>query len=128
MAICVVAVIWYHQSSYISGQCFYGHYYSCMLFVCCRCWYRQRVRQSSNRLRQEPVPQATALLVRHPRVRPVRSHGSLLSHDGFPHPLCLLNATLRPAADSARNRTEKIKHGSCGVSAKTRRCVASVYS
>merc|ERR1712179_408933 len=35
--------------------------------------------------------QATALLLRHPGIRPFRGHGSLLSHDGVFTPLRLLN-------------------------------------
>ena len=40
---------------------------------------------------QEPISQAAAVLLRHPWVRPVRGHGALLSHDGFPPPLRILD-------------------------------------
>lgn len=36
---------------------------------------------------QEPVPEAAALLLRHPGLRFVWGHGSLLSDGGFPHPV-----------------------------------------
>lgn len=40
---------------------------------------------------QEPVPEAAAVLLRHPGVRFVRGHGSLLSDGGFPHPVRHVN-------------------------------------
>merc|ERR1712223_1931904 len=50
-----------------------------------------RVRLPDHRLRQEPLPQAAALLLRHPRLRPLRGHGTVLSYDGFPAALRLLS-------------------------------------
>ena len=40
---------------------------------------------------QEPEPEAAAVLLRHPGLRPVRGHGALLPHDGLPPPLRLLS-------------------------------------
>merc|ERR1712158_126647 len=50
-----------------------------------------RVRLPDHRLRQEPLPQAAALLLRHSRLRPLRGHGTVLSYDGFPPALRLLS-------------------------------------
>ena len=47
-----------------------------------RCRYWLRLRLSHHRLRQESIPQATALLIRHSGFRPFRGHGALLSDDG----------------------------------------------
>ena len=40
---------------------------------------------------QEPRTQAAAVLLCHPGVRSVRGYGTVLSHDGFPASLRLLN-------------------------------------
>ena len=40
---------------------------------------------------QEPKPEAAAVLLRHPGIRPLRGHGPLLPHDGLPSPLRILN-------------------------------------
>merc|ERR1711899_80437 len=50
-----------------------------------------RVRLPDHRLRQEPLPQAAALLLRHSRLRPFRGHGTVLSYDGLPAALRLLS-------------------------------------
>ena len=42
-------------------------------------------------LRQEPVSQAAALLLRHFGLRSVRGYGAFLSHDGFLAPLRFLS-------------------------------------
>ena len=49
-----------------------------------RSWNRLRVRLPHHRLRAQPVSEAAALLVRHPGIRPVRGHGSVLFDDGVP--------------------------------------------
>merc|ERR1712226_969194 len=49
-----------------------------------RSWDRLRVRQSHHRLRQKPQPEAAAVLLRHPGIRPVRGHGPVLFDDGLP--------------------------------------------
>merc|ERR1712004_205909 len=59
-----------------------------------RSWNRQRVRFSRHRLCPKPIPQAAALLIRYPGIRLVRGYGSLLSYDGFPHPVRLLSSQL----------------------------------
>ena len=40
---------------------------------------------------QEPLPEAAAVLLRHSWLCPLRGHGTLLSYDGFPPALRLLN-------------------------------------
>ena len=62
------------------------HYVLC----CCRRWYRQCVRQSGDRLCTKPVSEAAVVLLRHSGICTVRSDGSFLSHDGLPHPICIL--------------------------------------
>merc|ERR1712126_414252 len=54
-------------------------------------WNWLRVRLPDHRLRQEPLPQAAALLLRHSRLRPLRGHGTVLSYDGLPAALRLLS-------------------------------------
>lgn len=49
-----------------------------------RSGYRNSVRLFDHRLRQEPLPQAAAVLIRHPGFRPVWGYGSVLSYDGLP--------------------------------------------
>merc|ERR1712038_1812206 len=51
---------------------------------CCRVrsWNRLRLWLPHHRIRQEPLPEAAAVL---------RGHGTLLSYDGFPPALRLLN-------------------------------------
>merc|ERR1711936_1173309 len=44
-----------------------------------------------HRIRQEPLPEAAAVLLRHSWLRSLRGHGTLLSYDGFPPALRLLN-------------------------------------
>ena len=39
---------------------------------------------------QEPGSEAAAILIRHSGFRPLRGHGALLSHDGFPPSFRLL--------------------------------------
>merc|ERR1712038_984954 len=56
-----------------------------------RSWNWLRVRLPDHRLRQEPLPQAAALLLRHSRLRPLRGHGTVLSYDGLPAALRLLS-------------------------------------
>ena len=55
-----------------------------VLFVHYRCWNRNGVRLPHHRLRQEPLPQAAAFLIRHLGFRPVWGYGSVLSYDGVP--------------------------------------------
>merc|ERR1739838_1185824 len=57
-------------------------------------WYRLSVRVSDHWIRQEPRPQAATLLLRYPRIRPVRGHGSVLLDDGFLAALCVLSVLL----------------------------------
>merc|ERR1739838_660583 len=45
-----------------------------------------------HRVRQEPLPQAAALLLRYPGIRPVRSHGTVLLDDGIPPPFRFLES------------------------------------
>lgn len=47
-------------------------------------------------LPQEPLPEAAALLLRHPGLRSVWGYGSLLSDGGVPHPLCHVNLDTQP--------------------------------
>lgn len=54
------------------------------LFVYYRCWNRNGVWLPYHRLRQEPLPQTTVVLIRHLGFRPVWGYGSLLSYDGVP--------------------------------------------
>merc|ERR1711997_1325448 len=55
------------------------------------CWYRLRFRVPHYRLRQEPVSQAAAVLLRHLGICSVRGYGSLLFDDGLPSALRFLN-------------------------------------
>merc|ERR1712080_412582 len=54
---------------------------------------RIRVRESHHRIRQEPQFEAAVVLVRYPRVRTVRGDGFVLSDDGIPTALRILNWT-----------------------------------
>merc|ERR1711936_1356928 len=60
---------------------------------CCRVrsWNRLRLWLPHHRICQEPLPEAAAVLLRHSWLRSLRGHGTLLSYDGFPHALRLLN-------------------------------------
>merc|ERR1740128_214514 len=58
-----------------------------------RSWNWLRVRLPDHRIRQEPLPEAAAVLLRHPGLRPLRSHGPVLPHDGFPPAVRLLGST-----------------------------------
>merc|ERR1712038_19456 len=60
---------------------------------CCRVrsWNRLRLWLPHHRIREEPLPEAAAVLPRHSLLRPLRGHGTLLSYDGFPPALRLLN-------------------------------------
>ena len=40
---------------------------------------------------QEPIPEAAAVLLRHPGIRPVRSHGPFLFDGRFPHSVRYVN-------------------------------------
>merc|ERR1712106_1011308 len=62
----------------------------------CWIWSRNwlRLRISHHRLRQEPFPQATAVLLRYFGIRPVRGHGSVLFDDGFPPPVRFLDCAM----------------------------------
>merc|ERR1711971_1342446 len=44
-----------------------------------------------HRIRQEPLPEAAAVLLRHSWLCSLRGHGTLLSYDGFPPFVRLLN-------------------------------------
>merc|ERR1712004_98163 len=56
--------------------------------------YRNCVRFPHHRLRPKPIPQGSALLLRHSWIRPLRSHGSLLFDGCLPHPLRFVNSLL----------------------------------
>merc|ERR1712055_3289 len=56
-----------------------------------RSWNRLRLWLPHHRIRQEPLPEAAAVLLRHSWLCPLRGHGTLLSYDGFPPALRLLN-------------------------------------
>merc|ERR1712121_29441 len=60
---------------------------------CCRVrsWNRLRLWLPHHRIRQEPLPEAAAVLLRHSWLRSLRGHGTLLSYDGLPPALRLLN-------------------------------------
>merc|ERR1711887_368139 len=60
---------------------------------CCRVrsWNRLRFRLPHHRICQEPLPEAAAVLLCHSWLRSLRGHGTLLSYDGFPPALRLLN-------------------------------------
>merc|ERR1712107_739838 len=60
---------------------------------CCRVrsWNWLRFWFPHHRIRQEPLPEAAVVLLRHSWLRPLRGHGTLLSYDGFPPALRLLN-------------------------------------
>merc|ERR1711936_895978 len=60
---------------------------------CCwvRSWNWLRLWFPHHRIRQEPLPQAAAVLLRHSWLCPLRGHGTFLSYDGFPPALRLLN-------------------------------------
>merc|ERR1712088_1062549 len=60
---------------------------------CCRVrsWNWLRLWLPHHRIRQEPLPEAAAVLLRHSWLCPLRGHGTLLSYDGFPPALRLLN-------------------------------------
>merc|ERR1719192_1889466 len=76
------------------------HWLCCQVHRSRRCHRRSRrvrsrnwlcVRLPDHRLRQEPLPQAAALLLRHSWLRSLRGHGTVLSYDGFPAALRLLS-------------------------------------
>jgi len=80
-----------------------GHWLSRQVHRCRRChrrsrWLRSRnwirLRLPHHRLRQEPLPQAAAFLIRHLGIRPLRGYGSFLSYDGLPAALRFLNCNL----------------------------------
>merc|ERR1712090_36181 len=48
------------------------------------------LRKSDHWLREEPQLEAAAVLLRYPRLRPVRGHGTVLFDDGFPPAVCIL--------------------------------------
>merc|ERR1711874_456559 len=54
-------------------------------------WYRLCLRVPHHRLRQEPLSQAAAVLLRHLGLCPVRGYGSVLFDDGLPPALRFLN-------------------------------------
>merc|ERR1712227_1106849 len=54
-------------------------------------WYWICVWISDHRIRQKPISEAAAVLLRHSWFRPVRGHGTVLFDDGLPPPLCFLN-------------------------------------
>merc|ERR1712172_410721 len=56
-----------------------------------RSWNWLRLRLPHHRIRQEPLPEAAAVLLRHSWLCPLRGHGTLLSYDGFPPFVRLLN-------------------------------------
>merc|ERR1712121_112934 len=60
---------------------------------CCRVrsWNRLRLWLPHHRIRQEPLAEAAAVLLRHSWLCSLRGHGTLLSYDGFPPALRLLN-------------------------------------
>merc|ERR1712241_820161 len=77
-----------------------GHWLCCQVHWsrrchrrCCRVrsWNRLRLWFPHHRIRQEPLPEAAAVLLRHSWLCPLRGHGTLLSYDGFPPALRLLN-------------------------------------
>merc|ERR1711971_1464029 len=57
-----------------------------------RSWYWICVRIPHHWLRQEPLPQAAAFLLRYPWIRFVRGHGSVLFDDGLPSALRFLRS------------------------------------
>merc|ERR1711976_187572 len=59
-----------------------------------RSWYRICVRIPHHWLRQGPLPQAAAFLLRYPWIRPVRGHGSVLFDDGLPSPVRFLRSDM----------------------------------
>merc|ERR1711981_966591 len=56
-----------------------------------RSWNRLRLWLPHHRIRQEPLPEAAAVLLRHSWLCSLRGQGTLLSYDGFPPALRLLN-------------------------------------
>merc|ERR1711971_1229763 len=56
-----------------------------------RSWNWLRLRLPHHRIGQEPLPEAAAFLLRHSWLCPLRGHGTLLSYDGFPPFVRLLN-------------------------------------
>merc|ERR1711971_225026 len=56
-----------------------------------RSWNWLRLWLSHYRIRQEPLPEAAAVLLRHSWLCSLRGHGTLLSCDGFPPFVRLLN-------------------------------------
>merc|ERR1712233_145910 len=56
-----------------------------------RSWNWLRLRFPHHRIRQEPLPEAAAVLLCHSWLCPLRGHGTFLSYDGFPPALRLLN-------------------------------------
>merc|ERR1711864_12469 len=59
-----------------------------------RSWYWISLRLPHHWIRQEPLPQAAAFLLRHSRICPVRGHGPVLSYDGLPPPPCILSCSV----------------------------------
>merc|ERR1712172_58809 len=49
-----------------------------------RSWNWLRLWLPHHRIRQEPLPEAAAVLLRHSWLCSLRGHGTLLSYDGFP--------------------------------------------
>merc|ERR1712083_1208841 len=64
---------------------------------CCWIWSRNWIslRVTHHWIRQEPLTQATALLLCYSGIRPVRSHGSVLFDDGLPAAVRLLDGETR---------------------------------
>merc|ERR1711983_264529 len=63
------------------------HRWSCWIWS----WYWLCLRFSHHWLRQEPISEAAAFLLRHLGICSVRGYGSLLFDDGLPAPLRFLN-------------------------------------
>merc|ERR1712130_963418 len=59
--------------------------------VAVRSWNWLRLRFPHHRIRQEPLPEAAAVLLCHSWLCPLRGRGTFLSYDGFPPALRLLN-------------------------------------
>lgn len=72
------------------------------LILTSRHWYRDSIRRAHNGLRPKPVPKTATLFLRHPGLRPQRSHGALLSHDRLLDAVCRHGES--PAASSAAHR------------------------
>merc|ERR1712060_301541 len=56
-----------------------------------RCWYRNSFRISHHRLRQKPILEGSAFLIRYFGIRLVRSHGFVLFDGRLLDPLSSLN-------------------------------------